>query len=225
MATRAPDLGGGPGPARQGLLPGGPPPGQQAPGGPPPGPQAPADRPQANVSPEEQSEYNQFVTNGLSMIYSEEAIPAILQGLSGSGDPVEGVANTAVMIISRLEDSAKQANQTVSPDVLFHGGTELLADLVNLAEQAGIHKFSDEDRERALFRALDLYREMRQGSGQLDEEDLKAQFAELVQADQEGRLDELLPELTGGLPSGGAQPAGEPLPPGGPQNPPPLPRG
>ena len=214
MAAHASDLGGGPRSARQGLLSGGPPPDQ-----------APGDRPQANVSSDEQAEYNEFVTNGLSMIYNEQAIPAILKGLDGSGDPVEGVANTAVMIVSRLEDSAREADRTVSPDVLFHGGTELLADLVNLSEQAGIHKFSDADRERALFRALDLYREMRQGAGQLDEDDLKSQFAELVQADREGKLDELLPELTGGLPPGGAQSAGEPLPPGGPQNPPPLPRG
>ena len=63
MATRASDLGGGPQPGRQGLLSGGPPPSQ-----------GPGDRPKANVSPEQQDEYNEFVTNGLGMIYSERRI-------------------------------------------------------------------------------------------------------------------------------------------------------
>ena len=54
----------------------------------------------------------------------------------------------------------------------------------------------DEDgANKAMLMAADLYREAAASKGLVDEEALKAAFDEVVTADKEGRLGEVLPEL------------------------------
>lgn len=164
---------------------------------------------QPNVSPEEQKEYEQFIDNALSLVYDDKVLPTVLQRLSGGGDPIEGLAAATVLIVDRLEDSAKKAGRQISPDVLMHGGKEILEDLANLAEQAKIHTFTPEEAEGAYYRALDLYRAMKSQSGELDTEGLKQDFSQIVQADQSGQLEELAPGLAEHFAGSGGPGGGE----------------
>ncbi len=181
--------------ARHGLLT------QQSGAAPPPGPATGAPSPgataeeQPNVSPEEQEQYNQFVNNAFSAIYDDKALPQILESLKGDGDPVEGLANTAAMTVARVKDSARNAGQKVSPDVAFHAGSDILTDLAELSEKAGIHSFSDEEIDKARLRALDIFREMRGRDGGPAKEALARDFNEIVALDKAGRLDEIAPGL------------------------------
>lgn len=149
----------------------------------------------ANVTAEEQSSYDRFVTNGMQMLYNPQALPQLLESVRGDGNPIQGLANALVTLVTRLEDSAEQAGDQVSGDVMLHGGTELLEQMVELAEEAGVHKFTDEEIESALYLAMDTYRTTRQQQGRLPEEQLAADMQQLVQADVAGELEQLLPGI------------------------------
>jgi hypothetical protein len=72
--------------------------------------------------------------------------------------------------------------------VILHGGKELLEELANLADEAGIHDFSQNELNRAFLIGMDLWRESASSAGLIDVEQLKAEFAEIRTADAEGRL-------------------------------------
>ena len=151
---------------------------------------------QPNVSPEEQKLYDQFVDNALSVIYDDKSLPSIIESLKGDGNPVDGLANTAVGVVIRVQDSAEKAGQEIPPDVVFHAGTEILEDLAELAGKAGVHEFTPEEIEGAAFQAMDLYREMKGRDGGEGRPQIMEDFNQIVALDQAGRLDEVAPGLT-----------------------------
>ena len=151
---------------------------------------------QPNVSPEEQAQYDRFVDNAFSAIYDDKSLPQIIESLRGDGNPVDGLANTAVSVVVRVQDSAEKAGQEISPDVVFHAGTEILEDLAGLAEKAGVHEFTTEEIEGAAFQAMDLYREMKGRDGGAGRPQIVEDFNQIVALDQAGRLDEVAPGLT-----------------------------
>ena len=157
---------------------------------------APAQEDESNVTPELQAEYNRFVTNGMRMLYNQKAMPQILESIRGDGNPVEGLANALVMLVMRLEDSAAQQGQQIDGDIMEQGGAELLEQMVDLAEKAGVHKFKEKEMESALYLAMDLYRTTRQQQGRLPEEQLAADMQELMRADQAGELEQMIPGIT-----------------------------
>lgn len=133
---------------------------------------------QPNVTPEEQAAYDQFVNNGMQLMYQgEQVAPAILNHLQGKWDdiapmlgelpqdegnldpsnPIDGLAVATVGIVLALEASAAEAGKELDPAVVFHGGAEIAEQLVEVAETAGIHEFSPEDMEGGANRAALLY--------------------------------------------------------------------
>ncbi len=167
-----------------------------APGGGVPAPEQGGGEEQPNVTPEEQAQYDQFVDNALSAIYDEKSLPQIIENLKGDGNPVDGLANTAVGVVVRVQDSAEQAGQEIPPDVVFNAGSEILEDLANLAGKAGIHEFTPEEIEGAAFQAMDIYREMKGRDGGAERPQIVEDFNQIVALDQAGRLDEVAPGLT-----------------------------
>ncbi len=151
---------------------------------------------QPNVSPAEQQVYEQFVNNAFSAIYDEKSLPSIIESLKGDGNPVEGLANTAVGVVVRVQDSAEQAGQALPPEVVFQAGAEILEDLADLAEKAGVHDFTPEELEGATFQAMDLYRELKGGADGAALQGAKEDFNKIVAIDQAGRLDEAVPGLS-----------------------------
>ncbi len=169
---------------------------------------------QSNVPPEEQAQYDQFVKNGMHLMYDEKTTDQLLQNVSSNESPVEGLANALVVIVSKLDDSAEQAGQEISGDVKMHGGQELLEQLAELVEEAGIHEYTPEEMESAFLLSVDMYRSMKQEQGKLPVDDLGQDFAELQQADAEGRLDEIAPGASEFAQRAGA-PEDEEMPPQG----------
>lgn len=104
---------------------------------------APAGKPVA--SPEDQAAYDQFVKNGMRLMYDKKALPSIMKSLDGAGDPVQGMANTIAMLVARIVGSAKQSGKELSPNVILHGAGELLEQLADFSEQSGGHKYTDDE--------------------------------------------------------------------------------
>ena len=136
----------------------------------------------------------QFVENGLTII--ENSLPQFLKSIEGDGDPVVGLATSVAALVLRLEDSARSKGKEIPPEAIEQGGVDLLEGAAQIATEAGIHDFSEEDLTRAYLLAVDNYRVAKQERGELDQGAAKAQFDVFQQAEQEGRLDELLPGAT-----------------------------
>lgn len=146
------------------------------------------------ATPEEQAQYDAFVKNGFEIIYSGGKVaPNILKALDGDGDPKAGLANVTVMVVSRLVKSADEAGQDISADVVMHGGAEILADLANVQKEAGIADLSDDEQEGAFYQAVDMYRDMEQKMGGIDEAGLEEDFTALMEANDNGNIDDVVP--------------------------------
>lgn len=116
--------------------------------------------------------------------------------------PIMALASAAVTIVSQLDDSARKAGKPISDDVLFHGGLDVVQELAEVADAAKIHDYSQEDITGAFAQAVDQYRAKAVSDGRTTDDTLKQQFGEINQADQEGKLGDILPGLSSGPPQG-----------------------
>lgn len=126
-------------------------------------PQAASSRaasPQA-ANDDEQAFYERFIKNGLSLIHNEGGMRAIME-LVGGGNPVEGLANALVSVLTRLTDTASAQGIEINQDVILQGGSELFLEMADLAEEAGIHDFSKDELEAALAFGLQMFTMMPQ---------------------------------------------------------------
>ncbi|WP_375188396.1 hypothetical protein [Sphingobium yanoikuyae] len=173
------------------------------------------------VSPEEQAQYSQFEQNYMRLIYTDggEVNPEVLKALqSGSGAQVDtqgegtpphimALASTAVTIVTKLDDSAREANKPLSDDVLTQGGVAVIEELAEVAEAAGIHDYSEDELSGATAVAFDMYRDKAISDGRTDENTLKSQFDQVLSGE-----DRSLEAMAGG---GQQQPQEEAEPNGG----------
>jgi len=184
-----------------------PPQAQPEPGMPPEGMPAAGD--DSSVSPEEQAQYEQFVDQAKILMYDERFLPTLLERLATNVDDETGftgvqddIAQAAVLIIQRVQEAATQAGEQVSDDVLMQAGEDVVELLGELVEAADIAEVDEETLTGAFYRALDLWRQQGEANGTIDGEALKQQFGMIQQADQEGRLGELLPGIDAAMREG-----------------------
>jgi hypothetical protein len=149
-----------------------------------------------NVTPEEQAEYDKFVKNGMEILYGQdgEVEPEVLKRLSTGNKPIDTLAQTTVWLVMLLDEDAKRNGIEVSDDILFHGARELMEQLIEIAEAAGLHEFKEAEIQGAWYSALDMWREANSDEGgRFNPEEAAAEFEALNEADKEGRADEVLP--------------------------------
>lgn len=96
------------------------------------------------ATPEQKQQFNQFVDNAQRLIYDEQMMPRIQEGLQGGGDPASGLAQMAGLIILRVANSAYESGVR-DPGILVAGGAEVIDELAELSSRLGIHEFSQEE--------------------------------------------------------------------------------
>ncbi len=162
-----------------------------------------------NVSPEEQAAYEAFVDAGFDLIYTDGKVnegilqmldedPADLIAVLGPEigeefSPVIALAATAVVVV--LEVVRRAGEEKPDGEIIMHGGRQILEDLANLAKTAGLKDYTSEDLSQAMLHAVNLYRETAANEGMVDEAALTEEFAEILNAQEEGRLGEILPGI------------------------------
>lgn len=164
-------------------------------------------------TPEEQAQFEQFERAMMGYVYANGQVsPQIIDNLKGNFDPSvlemfaeaqpaltdspqDSLAATGVMLTLLTEENAQE--QTYSDDVVLHGGKRAIEELIEVAEAAKIHEFSEQDMETVTYRAFDLYRI---ASPRVDPEALTAEFQMLAEASNQGNLGAVLPGLPGGAP-------------------------
>lgn len=149
-----------------------------------------------NVTPEEQKMYDEFVQNAMRIIYTEDGkVQEEVLSRMGTGDkPIDTMAQTLTWLVMLTEQDATRNGVDIPDDVLMHAAGELLGQLVEVSEAAGLHEFKEAELQGAWYQALDMYREANgDEGGRFNQEEAAAQFAALNEADMEGRADEIIP--------------------------------
>lgn len=164
------------------------------------------------ASPEEQAQYEQAANNLASLLYAEGAIrPELLEAfqvnaqeppaapVAGEEAPTEGakpsakllaLSKTAVDIVTKVDDSAREAGTPLSNDVLTQIATDSVELLVEAVEAAGVQEYSEDEMAGALANMFDMYRPKIIADGRATEEELNAEWEGLLQADKAGKLNE-----------------------------------
>lgn len=178
------------------------------------------------ATPEEQAQYDALVTGAYELMYADgEVRPTILEFLDENPEdlrkifgealpldepadpndpegptiweaqgPVIALAATTVIIL--LEVLRQGGNERPEGYVILHAGTEILEDIAEISEKAGKHTFTQEEMGEALRKGADLFREAAAEEGMIDLDQVKAEFGEVVDADKQGRLGDVVPGLS-----------------------------
>lgn len=108
--------------------------------------------------------------------------------------PVIVLAAAAAIITLEVVKSYPEGEQPEGA-VIMHGGAQFLEDLAQIAEDAGIHTYTEEEMADAFRRGADIFRDAAEAEGLVDTEEAKQEWGQIVQADQEGRVDEVVPGI------------------------------
>jgi hypothetical protein len=128
----------------------------------------------------EQGVYNQFVSSGILALNDKAASAKIIRSLD-TEDPREGVALVSAAIISRVIQAAKKSGAEIPPDVILHGTSEIVENVIERSEDAGVHPFSTDEKmvQGAMIRAFDEVRVALQGMGIVTKEGSAAAMDEI----------------------------------------------
>jgi hypothetical protein len=100
--------------------------------------------PEQGATPEQMKQVNLFINNAYKIIYSDEMLPRVEEGLKGAGDPVSGLSEVAALVILRVARDAFE-NGIKDPGVLVAGGAAVIDDLAELSERLGVHQYSQDE--------------------------------------------------------------------------------
>jgi hypothetical protein len=176
----------------------------------------PEDGEESNVTDEEQAAKDAFVEQGFALMYDGGQVnPYILKLLDddptdireifgevlpldddmwATEGPVIALAATAVVIVLEVLRRMGPENQPEG-DIIFHGGKEILEDIAEIARVAKKREYTPEELGEAMRKGADLFREAASQEGMIDLDAATAEFDEIVQADREGRINDILPQL------------------------------
>lgn len=105
------------------------------------------------VTPEEQQFYDVFVNKAMEFIHGPKSSRQVLQHLNQKDLSVpEAVGRTTAMIAKNIIQSAKIAEQKVSPEAVFSAGQEIVEELLDIGTRARVLpiEWPEEDGEDAL---------------------------------------------------------------------------
>ena len=159
-------------------------------GAPQPQPAGQAMGGQPSASPEQQAAYNRFVGMSLLHVYDEKVMPKIL-GQIGE-DVVNDIGRAAANVGFVVLKKAEQSGETIPPEVILHGGQEVVASIAELVASAKGIEMAPEQVEQAYYVAADTFRQMMQGEGGIDPETAAQDMEALRQMEESGELEAMM---------------------------------
>ncbi len=159
----------------------------------PPGEMAEGGEP---ASPEEQEMYDEIVARAYLLIFDEKSRKprdSVVKMLS-EGEPKAALGQAAATIFFRVEEAAAKAGIKVPGEVKEAAGAEVFSTMAELATKVGTTDFmTDEDAfAGAFYIAANELQNMESSAGMLDEQETSAEFDEIIAADQDGRLAQIV---------------------------------
>ena len=136
---------------------------------------------ESQVDPKHQEQYDLFVANGITIIHNEKTSEKLINQILKAEDKVEAVANSTLIVVRKLEDSATANKIKLSENVLMHGANELMGAIIAIAEAAGMEPMTDEQKEHSYSLATSKYIDAAVKTGKITKERLKQMGQEASQ--------------------------------------------
>lgn len=162
------------------------------------------------ATPEEQARYEEFVKTGYGFMYEGgkfnpgvlkllDEDPSDLMSVLENAEELQEFSPVVALAAAAALITLKACEKTGEKDgaIIMHGGKAILEDLVEIAGKAGMRDYSEEEMGQAFRMGADLFREAAAEQGIIDIEQAKGEWDEIVAADKEGRLGEVIPQLAG----------------------------
>jgi len=114
----------------------------------------------ANVTPEEQKMYDTVVVKAMQLLYDPQRLPVILDKLKANTDNISGeIGHSAAMTMMTIYRTVQNSDQEIPEDVLYAAGQEIVSQIVDIAEAAGlVHENGAEKvAEAALYEGLRIW--------------------------------------------------------------------
>lgn len=162
------------------------------------------------ASPEEQARYEEFVKTGFDLMYKGGKVspdimkmldddPSDLTAVLDSPEelkqfsPVVALAATAAIITLKVCEKTGEKDGAI----ILHGGRAILDDLSQIALQAGIKEYSQDEVNQAMHMGADLFRHAAEPLGLVNADEAKQEWGQITAADKEGKLGQVIPQFAG----------------------------
>lgn len=162
------------------------------------------------ASPEEQARYEEFVKTGFDLMYKGGKVnPDVMKMLDDDPSdltavldnpeelkqfsPVVALAATAAIITLKVCEKTKEKDGAI----ILHGGRAILDDLSQIALQAGIKEYSQDEVNQAMHMGADLFRHAAEPLGLVNTDEAKQEWGQITAADKEGKLGQVIPQFAG----------------------------
>lgn len=162
-----------------------------------------------NVSRREQLMYDVIMVQAHETMYSEQGVKSLVDKLASMKDKLPyAIGHTAAMMIRSVGGGLKKAGIPVEGDILLHAGTELVADITEIAVAAGMLPEAEAEAvgQQAVFEGLKIYGELDMKTGI----DPKKQAAARAELDGAKQYSKVAAAMGAGLKPQGQAPAPQP---------------
>lgn len=133
------------------------------------------------ASPELQAQYNRFVGMCLKLLWGEKFLPKVVKMFQKHPNQTDAMASIGAGIAQRIYMEAKKNGHEIPPEVLVHGGWEVMQEIATLAQAAGIKGIEPDEIETAYYLAADKVREALDQAGLIDPQMVQEQSEQVRQ--------------------------------------------
>jgi len=147
------------------------------------------------MDPEAQEQFDVMVSNGMKILYDEKAGRTLLNKITESDSPIEEIADITLVVIERLESAMESKNVTSPYEVKIQVANQLMGEIMDMCEQAGMQALSEEERYNCWSLAVSKYIDQAIKTGKMTAEQVQELSA---QAQQTPEGQEIAAQMQGG---------------------------
>jgi len=133
------------------------------------------------AAPELQEQYNRFVGMCMKLLWDEKFLPKVVQMFKKHPNQTDAMASIGASIAQRIYMEAKKNGHEIPPEILVHGGWEVIQEIAMVAEAAGEQGIEPDEIETAYYLAADKVREALDQAGLIDPQMVQEQSEQIRQ--------------------------------------------
>ncbi|MDE4303640.1 hypothetical protein PXK30_09515 [Phaeobacter gallaeciensis] len=131
--------------------------------------------------PELQAQYDRFVGMCMKLLWGETFLPKVVQMFKKHPNQTDAMASIGAGIAQRIYMEAKKNGHEIPPEILVHGGWEVMQEIATLAQAAGIEGIEPDEIETAYYLAADKVGEALNQAGLIDHKMVEEQSKQVRQ--------------------------------------------
>lgn len=152
----------------------------------------------ADLSPEELQIYQTLMNQVSRIVFDEKVFQTILTQIqegTKTQTPFLGLATVVANALLKIKMDSIKAKFDIPDKLLLKACAELVGDLASIAVENKVFQFTQEMVDGAYLRAVDMLREGMQQAGMIDQNKYKQDLQNMIAADKEGMLNNILPGM------------------------------